>query len=497
MAADIGASPLPTPAGPAAALGPSAAVLQVHRLRDFRATPASGSNGRARWQQSMGSLELRLLLRGSPWEGTSPDEFQVRLCEQGLRVANLQRPEASDAFLKECLCGDFPREVLVGSSWWTLEADVERREHMLVVHLTKAKDGSWPVPFREGPLVEARELSSDWTALRPGGVAHSRGPGLEEADLGLQASELFEELVESQTEDFVTLRLLLKQNGLEQARRSVPMSRLWGLDLTEDNLRVFLRSRGGVTLLSGRFGGRVQPAQTEWGMVKVTREVSGGVCETRPALEVQLRKATDYRHAWDPLLVRDAQGIEVPAVGAAADNSPERKLPLDAPLGELDVDADSSRFPELEGQEARTPTEHAMELKARGDDCFKRRQWDAAIELYGRALGFTPDAEAVLSNRSAALAEAGQYQAALDDALRAAEVAPQWPKAYFRQGVALRALRRYDMAISVFSEGLARDPKNPSWKREIEDTEAKKAVRQAEEVVGVDTVRRSANERCS
>mmetsp|Transcript_28268 Transcript_28268/g.79091 ORF Transcript_28268/g.79091 Transcript_28268/m.79091 type:complete len:84 (-) Transcript_28268:211-462(-) len=75
--------------------------------------------------------------------------------------------------------------------------------------------------------------------------------------------------------------------------------------------------------------------------------------------------------------------------------------------------------------------------------------------------------------------EAGEYQLALDDAMRAEEVAPAWPKPLFRRGVALRALKRYDMALSVFAEGMSRDPENPNWQREIDATEVLKAERLA------------------
>merc|ERR1712129_155210 len=112
-----------------------------------------------------------------------------------------------------------------------------------------------------------------------------------------------------------------------------------------------------------------------------------------------------------------------------------------------------------------------------------RKQWDAAVEFYTQALGHTPDTEVLLANRSAAHAEAGRYQAALDDASRAGEVAPSWPKPFFRQGIALRSLKRYDMAISLFSEGKERDPGNPNWQREIEVTEQLKAARQAARMV--------------
>lgn len=42
----------------------------------------------------------------------------------------------------------------------------------------------------------------------------------------------------------------------------------------KDSIRVFLRGRDGATLLAGGLGGEVVPAQTEWNIMKVTREVA-------------------------------------------------------------------------------------------------------------------------------------------------------------------------------------------------------------------------------
>lgn len=57
----------------------------------------------------------------------------------------------------------------------------------------------------------------------------------------------------------------------------------------------------------------------------------------------------------------------------------------------------------------------------------------------------------IYSNRSAARLKQGQFSLALQDATKARELCPQWPKAYFRQGVALQCLGRYGEALSAFS----------------------------------------------
>ncbi|CAJ1406103.1 unnamed protein product [Effrenium voratum] len=112
----------------------------------------------------------------------------------------------------------------------------------------------------------------------------------------------------------------------------------------------------------------------------------------------------------------------------------------------------------------------SKELKAQADQAFRNQDFQMAIALYSQALVWAPS-ETLLSNRSAAYAAAGNFKAALEDAKSCEEMAPDWPKAVFRRGVALRGLKRYDMAISAFAQGQDQDPSNPNWHKEIEETE--------------------------
>ncbi|NXQ35732.1 TTC28 protein, partial [Alaudala cheleensis] len=83
-----------------------------------------------------------------------------------------------------------------------------------------------------------------------------------------------------------------------------------------------------------------------------------------------------------------------------------------------------------------------------------------AILLYNEALGVDPQNCILYSNRSAAHMKLQQYDKALDDAIKARLLNPKWPKAYFRQGVALQYLGRHADALAAFASGLAQDPKS-------------------------------------
>mmetsp|Transcript_38919 Transcript_38919/g.72368 ORF Transcript_38919/g.72368 Transcript_38919/m.72368 type:complete len:143 (+) Transcript_38919:54-482(+) len=134
----------------------------------------------------------------------------------------------------------------------------------------------------------------------------------------------------------------------------------------------------------------------------------------------------------------------------------------------------------MAGDTATAVSARGRELKTKGDQAFRDQDFQDAVALYSQALELADaeTAKTVLSNRSAALAASGNFKAALDDAKKCEELDPTWPKALFRRGVALRGLKRFDMAISAFAQGQEQDPSNPNWYQEIEETEqAREACR--------------------
>jgi tetratricopeptide (TPR) repeat protein len=83
-------------------------------------------------------------------------------------------------------------------------------------------------------------------------------------------------------------------------------------------------------------------------------------------------------------------------------------------------------------------------LKKYGDIHFKSEQYHESIYYYTEVISCMAAENisrnflaAVFSNRSAAFEGSGQFSAALADAERAIELAPQWPKGYFRAVKAL------------------------------------------------------------
>uniref|UniRef100_A0A7N0ZRT0 Serine/threonine-protein kinase BSK1-like TPR repeats domain-containing protein n=1 Tax=Kalanchoe fedtschenkoi TaxID=63787 RepID=A0A7N0ZRT0_KALFE len=102
----------------------------------------------------------------------------------------------------------------------------------------------------------------------------------------------------------------------------------------------------------------------------------------------------------------------------------------------------------------------AAEAKSRGDDAFKRKHYEAAIDAYTQALDFNPSDAAVLSNRSLCWIRLGQAEQALADAKACRALRPDWPKAFYREGAALRLMQRFEEAATCFYEGVQLAPEN-------------------------------------
>ncbi|XP_016519152.1 tetratricopeptide repeat protein 28 isoform X1 [Poecilia formosa] len=101
-----------------------------------------------------------------------------------------------------------------------------------------------------------------------------------------------------------------------------------------------------------------------------------------------------------------------------------------------------------------------LERVRRSNQACQQGEFVLAVRLYTEALTADPQNCILYSNRSAAYLRLGQHAKALDDAIKARLINPKWPKAYFRQGVALQYLGRHADALAAFASGLAQDPKS-------------------------------------
>ncbi|KAJ9180079.1 hypothetical protein P3X46_008367 [Hevea brasiliensis] len=102
----------------------------------------------------------------------------------------------------------------------------------------------------------------------------------------------------------------------------------------------------------------------------------------------------------------------------------------------------------------------AAEAKSRGDDAFRRKDYRMAVDAYTQAIDLDHTDATLLSNRSLCWVRLGQPEHALTDAKACRALRPDWSKACYREGAALRLLQRFDEAANSFYEGVRLDPEN-------------------------------------
>ncbi|KAL2461026.1 Ankyrin repeat family protein [Abeliophyllum distichum] len=102
----------------------------------------------------------------------------------------------------------------------------------------------------------------------------------------------------------------------------------------------------------------------------------------------------------------------------------------------------------------------AAEAKARGDDAFKRKDYMTAVDAYTQAVDFDPTDATLFSNRSLCWLRLGQADHSLADAKACRGFRPDWPKACYREGAALRLMQKFEEAANAFYEGVRLDPEN-------------------------------------
>ena len=93
------------------------------------------------------------------------------------------------------------------------------------------------------------------------------------------------------------------------------------------------------------------------------------------------------------------------------------------------------------------------ELKQKGNDCIRQKNYAEAIEFYTQALGANPSSHAVYSNRSLAYSSVGDFERALQDATKCLDLAPTFARGYLRKAVALSGLMKYEDTMVAAQEG--------------------------------------------
>ncbi|KAJ8441847.1 hypothetical protein Cgig2_021537 [Carnegiea gigantea] len=129
---------------------------------------------------------------------------------------------------------------------------------------------------------------------------------------------------------------------------------------------------------------------------------------------------------------------------------------------------------EAENQRKSIVEQKFHEAKAKGAEAVARNDYLEAIYWYTEAsLAMTakPKDAAVISNRSLCWARLNEGSNALKDAMACIILRPDWPKPYYRAGVAWRILQDYERAAEAFEMGLMMDPENKDLQDAKRDAE--------------------------
>lgn len=433
---------------------PANDVLPVFRLRDIPTKPARGAWKGVPWMQFTGTVQLRLPLAG--WDGLTNEEFEVRLGKKTISVTcTRQDGEGRLADLTKSVSGELKSAIMPEDCWYNIEPDLYEPHLVLVIELAKACHEPWTTIFEH-----TSRTGEDVKGLNP--LKSGRPPDVQDPYLGVARGFLCLELQHMQTYEELTFRIILDAKKLDEViDRASFYNKIFGVDVSAEYFKLFIRGDDNSPVLMGALGGRVQPDHTTLNILWIQREVEGhrikGTMEELPCLDVTLKKHTDSLGDWDELIREDEEVLNNPQ-GSLEDY--ERRL---------------KREPSPD-REDYTPDDHADEQKEKADAAFKAENYRDAVVYYTRGLRFTPQNEKLLSNRSATYAKLMKFQLALDDALEAERINPRWSKIYFRKGHAYRGLRKYDDAIVAYEVGKDLDPANAEWDREIKRTQAMKSA---------------------
>lgn len=97
---------------------------------------------------------------------------------------------------------------------------------------------------------------------------------------------------------------------------------------------------------------------------------------------------------------------------------------------------------------------HVQEkLQREGRACYKRRDYQKALELFDRAIGRAPSVQ-LLDNAAACHEKLDNLSAALKEAKKAIQVCRQDPTGYLRAGKLLVKMEKQSVALEIYSHGL-------------------------------------------
>eukprot|EP01097_Dermamoeba_algensis_P006254 TRINITY_DN3917_c0_g1_i1.p1 TRINITY_DN3917_c0_g1~~TRINITY_DN3917_c0_g1_i1.p1 ORF type:complete len:290 (+),score=68.85 TRINITY_DN3917_c0_g1_i1:84-872(+) len=118
----------------------------------------------------------------------------------------------------------------------------------------------------------------------------------------------------------------------------------------------------------------------------------------------------------------------------------------------------------------------ALEEKDKGNGYFTKKDFKNAITHYSKAIELDPKEHTFYTNRAAAYQSLENWELALKDANSSLELKHDWSKGWYRKGMALRGLQKWDEAFRAFEQAQKYDPESAEIRTRVTeaDTERRK-----------------------
>lgn len=107
-------------------------------------------------------------------------------------------------------------------------------------------------------------------------------------------------------------------------------------------------------------------------------------------------------------------------------------------------------------------------LKDKGNECFKAKDFDKAIEHYSGAIFYKKTDPILYSNRAICYLNLNKYYETIEDCDKAIELDPSFVKPYYRRATAFMKLSRFEAALRDFEKVLNLDSTSIQAKKECD-----------------------------
>lgn len=154
----------------------------------------------------------------------------------------------------------------------------------------------------------------------------------------------------------------------------------------------------------------------------------------------------------------------------SADYRKWEKLDIDQMCKEIDEEeeeAETELQVEIDKLDQKRKEKVAIEMKQKGNEHFKNKGYEAAIECYTTGMQADPSNPIFPANRAMAYLKLKKYSEAETDCTLTLSLDPAFTKAYLRRGTARVALGKTTSARKDFMDALKIEPNNPQAKSEL------------------------------